>query len=120
MQRVAAFVFAWIALGCTACSESSPCDPGYELRNKLCQPLPASVDAAAPSMDAEAPAFGRTCRGNEDCQGPAPVCFKMPSDPSGFCSATGCDADKSICPSDWMCFDLSLVLPGAPFGCVKL
>jgi len=136
-----------IALLClltaAACEIDEPCDPGYELKAGLCQKVVAGgADAAATATtmcidkpgpdagasDAAAPAaptgeFGRPCTddtNHSECAEPAPLCFKQQGAASGFCSAINCNIYCNVCPATWTCFDLSLVQPGSPHGCVKL
>lgn len=122
-----------------ACTEDDPCDEGQILVDGWCNL--ASVDAAPPAMtdDAAVPdtsdpeagvseagggaatAFGQTCMTSVECPAPTNYCALVPGQPSGNCTATGCNLDASICPAGWTCMDLTMyvgqhicVPPGTP------
>jgi hypothetical protein len=69
------------------------------------------------------PTFGTTCSdttNHSDCPcGPANYCAAMPGQTKGYCTAQGCKADPSVCPSGWSCFDLSAFSPTLPSICTK-
>ncbi len=138
-MRITFSIAALFMLTATACEVDEPCDPGYSLDKGLCEKSPTvGTDAASantcidkPSPDAgisdsgAAPApgeFGRPCTDDvthSECAEPAPLCFKQSASMPGFCSAINCDLYCNICPATWSCFNLGLVQPGAPHGCVK-
>ncbi|MDX2023659.1 MAG: hypothetical protein SF187_25700 [Deltaproteobacteria bacterium] len=114
-----AMVVIGVLLSFAAC-KPEPCDPGYELRDGVCW-LPVPVGDAGTDTAAAGPTFGSSCSdgvGHSDCASPANVCLIQPGQPTGFCSAVGCDQNPSLCPAGWACFDLSQIQPGAPWGCV--
>ncbi len=86
-------------------------------------PAPSSPPPATTSTDGGASppvnAFGRTCKENKECEGVASYCAVMPGKTTGYCTATGCKTNASVCPSGWSCFDISLFQPGAPSICTK-
>ncbi|MCC6751043.1 MAG: hypothetical protein IT371_25545 [Deltaproteobacteria bacterium] len=116
---------AWFA-GCPG----APCDPGQVLENSVCRIVPP--DAGKPDArrdggargdgagDAAAKGvFGAACAKPEECGKPLDFCAIKPGEAKGFCTQTGCDKDKSLCPKDWTCFDLSALQAGLPWICVK-
>ena len=73
-----------------------------------------------PSVCESAATFGSTCTTDDDCTcGAASYCAIMPGQSEGFCTATGCVEDSSVCPAEWSCFDLSSFSPGAPSFCLE-
>jgi hypothetical protein len=62
--------------------------------------------------------FGAACTTKADCGGPTDYCTFSPTEPA-YCSASGCDADPSICPDGWTCFNVADFVPGEPYVCVK-
>ncbi len=75
-------------------------------------------DAGAPG-DGGGSAFGRTCTTNPDCTAPADYCAVLPGQTQGYCTATGCTENASVCPSGWGCLNLALFTPGAPSICTR-
>jgi hypothetical protein len=76
----------------------------------------------APECSAEqaAAAFGRPCsdaQTHRDCGCGADYCAIQPGQSSGYCTATGCTQDPTVCPANWGCFDLSGFDPSAPSIC---
>jgi hypothetical protein len=105
--------------------ESDRCDPDQRYSYGLCYQIDA---AAAPSPDSGSGSggdpfahFDDVCAGDGDCAAPTDFCAKYPSDPTGYCTRTGCLADMTRCPTGWGCLDLSeyLNLPGLPSICTK-
>ena len=86
------------------------------------EPAPAA-DAGAPAGEGGAcapDAFGAACTTDADCACEAAgYCALMPGQTSGYCTATGCKDDPSVCPSGWSCFDLSAFSPTLPAICMK-
>lgn len=119
------------------CANDATCDPGYEVIDGSCvavapPPPPPTGEGGAggapddPSVcDETRPAtgtFGATCMdgvNHTDCACPAPICAVQPGMTSGFCTQIHCDADPSLCPSGWSCFDLSAIDPSYPSTCVE-
>jgi hypothetical protein len=63
--------------------------------------------------------FGASCTTDADCTcAEASFCGLMPGQTVGFCTATGCNEEPSVCPSDWSCFDISIFAPGEPAICL--
>jgi hypothetical protein len=104
---------ALVALGATAlmglagsCKEETPCDPGQDLVNGMCQPgvpdaapLTPQEDAAPPTEAGPSSPFGRVCATSAECTAPADYC----ANPPGNCTAKGCVADPTLCPQGWTC-----------------
>lgn len=84
------------------------------------EPL-STAPPTTPAPDAGAPsgAFGTTCSDDTACSGAATYCALQPGGSSGYCTATGCKDNPSVCPSGWGCMDLSRFRPGAPSICTK-
>lgn len=61
--------------------------------------------------------FGDVCADNAGCAAPAALCAIQPGMTEGYCTAEGCVADPSVCPSGWACFDLTQF--GGPNFCSK-
>jgi hypothetical protein len=61
--------------------------------------------------------FGDVCAGDDSCAAPTDFCAKYPSDPTGYCTRTGCLTDASLCPDGWSCLDLSMY--GYPAICLR-
>ena len=96
--------------------ESERCDPDQRYSYGLCY----TIDAAPSDGTAMTfPHFGDVCTGDPDCIAPTDYCAKYPSDPTGYCTRTGCLTDPTICPGGWSCLDLSVYLPGLPAICLK-
>jgi hypothetical protein len=118
-------------LGLLGCTEDEPCDGTSVYRNRHCvlRATIAALDAAAPPDGPPpgpagdgGPGFGAPCVDDPSCAGggAADRCFKRPGEAAGFCSAVGCDKEPGVCPAGWLCYDLSTIVPGSPWGCVKL
>lgn len=93
------------------------CDPDQTYSQGVCY----GPDAAPSLIDAD-PAFahfGDVCTTDMECAVPTEMCAKQPSDPTGYCTRTGCLAEPAICPSGWGCFDLSVLQAGLPSICTK-
>lgn len=110
-----------ICVGLYAC-KPEPCDPGFELRDGSCWAVrDAGGDSGGDGAAAVTPGFGSPCFDDvafSDCASPANICLRQSAAMPGFCSAVGCDANATLCPMGWTCFDLSLFQPGAPWGCL--
>lgn len=78
------------------------------------EPLP-TAEPKPKSSDS----FGAKCGKSADCSAPADYCAVQPGQPEGYCTATGCKEDASLCPGGWGCFDASMFQPGAPSFCSK-
>ncbi|HET9954579.1 MAG TPA: hypothetical protein VFQ61_08740 [Polyangiaceae bacterium] len=63
-------------------------------------------------------AFAELCTMHTDCAGTTNYCAFSAFEPA-YCSISGCDADPSICPPDWSCFNVGDFVPGEPWVCVK-
>jgi hypothetical protein len=63
--------------------------------------------------------FGRACVDQAGCAMPAPYCALQPGQRDGYCTATGCVEDPSVCPGGWRCLDLSVFSPGQPSVCLR-
>lgn len=95
----------------------------------LGEPVANAPTGPAPTPDAGAPAaggacgdeaFGTTCTTDADCGCEAAgYCALMPGQTTGYCTATGCKDDPSVCPSGWSCFDLSAFSATLPAICMK-
>lgn len=83
------------------------------------EPLGTAAPAPSPSGGAASGSFGATCTDSTGCSGAASYCALMPGRSSGYCTATGCKANPSVCPEKWGCLDLSSFQPGAPPICTK-
>jgi hypothetical protein len=74
-------------------------------------------DAGAAGSPATATTdFGDSCAEHADCGGDTDYCAAPPGG-TAYCTASGCDADASICPMNWACFDVSQFAPGEPWIC---
>lgn len=120
--RVHPFALACLVLA--ACfSDTDHCDPDQRYAFGLCY----QIDAAASPADAASTAdadprfahFSDVCTGDDSCAAPTDYCAKYPSDPTGYCTRTGCLTDLSICPDGWSCLDLSVYLAGLPAICLR-
>jgi hypothetical protein len=67
--------------------------------------------------DASFAHFGDVCAGDGDCAAPTDFCAKYSTDPTGYCTRTGCLTDASLCPDGWSCLDLSMY--GYPVICLR-
>lgn len=114
--RLALCLLAIAFAGCF--SESERCDPDQRYSYGLCYQIDAAVTQEAGS-DASFEHFAEVCTGDTDCVAPTNFCAKYPSDPSGYCTRTGCLTDMAICPSGWSCLDLTVYAPGLPAICIK-
>lgn len=106
-------------------------DVGVSVTNCLFvygEPLGSTApDAGAPATGNVDPAvcegsaaFGSACSADSDCScEAASYCAIMPGQAEGFCTATGCVEDASVCPAEWSCFDLSAISSGAPSFCLE-
>jgi len=86
--------------------------------------LGAGGAAGSPAGSCDAAGeFGKSCKdgqGSSDCPcAPASYCAVMPGQTEGYCTATGCKEDPSVCPSGWSCFDLSAFSPELKPICLK-
>ena len=108
----------------------------FTFGESLGEPVTAMPTAPAPAADAGSPsdqgdqgdqggacgadAFGTACTSDADCSCEAAgYCALMPGQTSGYCTATGCTDDPSVCPSGWSCFDLSAFSSDLPAICMK-
>jgi hypothetical protein len=84
-----------------------------------------SNSSAGSTCDASSPqGFGAACTtSGPDASAcpcaPAGYCALMPGQTQGYCTATDCKANRSVCPSGWSCFDLSIFDPTLPAICAK-
>jgi len=62
--------------------------------------------------------FGDACADDSACGGDTDYCAAQPGAPA-YCTASGCDADASICPTDWTCFNVGQFAPGEPWVCIQ-
>src|SRR5262249_40192918 len=74
---------------------------------------PDSGTGTKPASD-----FGAACNEHADCKGATNYCAKSPFGPP-YCSASGCDADPTLCPSGWTCFNVGQSAPGDPYVCAE-
>lgn len=81
------------------------------------EPL-ATVDPPSPKPPTTS-AWGRECKESKECAAEASYCALMPGKTTGYCTATGCKTNASVCPEGWGCFDVSAFQPGAPSICTK-
>lgn len=82
------------------------------------EPL-ATVDPPAAPRPPASGAFGKDCTDSKECSGEASYCALQPGKTTGYCTATGCTSNASVCPAGWGCFDVSAFQPGAPSICTK-
>ena len=110
-----------LAIASAACvPESDRCDPDQRYSYGLCYTIDAAVSPVdGNDANASFAHYGDVCAGDGDCAAPTDYCAKYPSDPTGYCTRTGCLTDASLCPDGWSCLDLSVYLPGLPAICVK-
>lgn len=93
-----------------ACAdEEHLCDPDQTFSQGVCYDPPTEDETFAH--------FGDTCTDDTGCEAPTSFCVKLPGAASGYCTATGCLEDASVCPADWVCTDLSSYGPGLPSIC---
>lgn len=90
------------------------------------EPLSSDDETNPPPKDKEkdppaaaSDAFGGACADSSACSGAASYCALQPGQTEGYCTATGCKEDASVCPSGWSCFDLAVFQPGGPSICMK-
>src|SRR5262249_21142854 len=123
---------AFIAL---ACDESDPCGAGMQSSNGTCVPDNAggggaSAGSAGTAAGGDASGsggagaggagsgdFGAACSMHSECTGDTNYCAVQPGNP-GYCTVSGCDADMSLCPSGWTCFNVGQFAPGEPWVCI--
>lgn len=120
ISRLHVFVISALGVGCGV---GQLCDPDQTYAKGVCfgpdaAPLP---DAAPSSTDAnlQFAHFGDVCVTDMECATPTDFCARLPADPTGYCTQTGCLAPPAICPSGWGCFDLSVLQAGLPTICTK-
>jgi hypothetical protein len=105
-----------------ACTEDDPCGPGQVYQNGSCAAETPGGDAGgeqdAATDGPPGEAFGATCAQHPECTAPTDYCAVQPGSP-GYCTAKGCDANASICPEGWTCFNLGQFAPGEPWICTK-
>ena len=113
-----------------ACTDSDPCGEGQVYSDGACRknsiqsPGTAGASgadaAASPDGAAGAPSsdFGAACSVHEDCTGPTNYCAKSPFGPA-YCTVSGCDADATLCPGGWTCFNVGQFAPGEPYVCAQ-
>ncbi len=82
---------------------------------------PPSAPPPPPPSDGGAAggSFGAACGSSAACSGAANYCALSPGASTGYCTATGCKANPSVCPDKWGCLDLSSFQPGSPAICTK-
>jgi hypothetical protein len=98
--------------------EDERCDPDQRYSYGLCYQTETSVPPdAGPAHSYEH--FEDVCVTDGDCAAPTDYCAKWPSDPTGYCTRTGCLTDMSLCPAGWSCVDLSVYLAGLPAVCLR-
>ena len=109
-----------LAIAMAACvPESDRCDPDQRYSYGLCYTIDAAVSPVdGNDANASFAHYGDVCAVDGDCAAPTDYCAKYPSDPTGYCTRTGCLTDASLCPDSWSCLDLSVYLPGLPAICV--
>lgn len=108
-----ALIVAAVLSGCVG--QDSKCDPGQDLSNGVC----FTPDAPASTVDADLrfAHFGDVCADETACVAPTTFCVILPGEATGYCTATGCLEDATVCPVDWGCVDLSVYGPGLPSIC---
>jgi hypothetical protein len=83
------------------------------------QPL-STTSTQPPAAASCNDAFGTDCSADADCScEAASYCAIMPGQSRGYCTATGCKTNPSVCPAGWSCFDLSAFSAGLPALCMK-
>jgi hypothetical protein len=98
--------------------ESDRCDPDQHYRYGLCYAMDAAVSPVdGNDAGADFAHYGDVCAADRECATPTDFCAKYPSDPTGYCTRTGCLTDASLCPGGWSCLDLSMY--GYPAICIK-
>jgi len=78
----------------------------------------AGAEAACSPMDF----FGAPCTdtvNHSECGCAADYCAQQPGEAEGYCTATDCLQDPSVCPAGWSCFDVSIFAPGSPAVCLR-
>jgi len=127
-----------VAAGCvtSGCATSASCSPGERFSQGMCLPAGSGSRPSSPTAETDAGAlgdgcdavapksgktgtFGATCKTDDDCGNPAPICAIQPTDATGFCSQINCSTNPSVCPAGWSCFDPSVINPDWPTVCVK-
>jgi hypothetical protein len=119
VARLALGLVLGLGAALVGCEEDDPCGPDLEFERGYCRPLRPDAGGGPPATADAGPGFGTPCAEDQQCGGMAPRCFRRPEEAMGFCSATDCDKMPAICPAGWLCFDLSIIVPGSPHGCVK-
>ena len=51
--------------------------------------------------------WGKTCSTDDDCGADAATCGKAPGQASGTCTATGCNADPTVCVDGYTCLSFA-------------
>jgi hypothetical protein len=109
------------------CADDADCDPGQELEEGRCVDASGAAGSAGASGSAGRDAgsggetFGATCSDDEthsECGGAADYCAVQPGQP-GYCTATSCVEDPSVCPAEWGCLNLAAFDPSLPSVCTK-
>lgn len=98
----------------SACSIDNPCSADEVLRNGYCYPTDAgqsppvngTPDGSAGGAAESGPGggFGQSCSMAADCTAPSAFCAPAPLE---YCTAFGCDTDPTVCPTGWICLDLT-------------
>lgn len=89
-------------------------DVGVPLTNCIFTAGEVEIGTIEPTTE-----FGAFCVEDANCESPVDTCFRPPGQTSGYCSASGCDIDPSICPENWSCLDLSIFNPSLPHICQR-
>lgn len=123
--------FAAAAVGLSlGCYLDDPCDEGQVFEEEVFACAPAPMDAGtstaspdAGSMDAGqvvicASNFGSDCRSSSQCGCRSDYCVIAPLEKVGFCSATHCLSDPTLCPDGFECLNVTAVAPALESICV--
>lgn len=123
-------LFATVGL-LAACADDAECDDGQVLEENRCvEENSGSAGSAGTSTagtgsgagGAGADMFGATCTDDEthaECGGNATYCAIQPGQSEGYCTATGCVEDPSVCPDGWGCLNLAAFDPSLPSVCTQ-
>jgi len=105
-----------LVAGAACMPERDRCDPDQHYSYGLCYQIDAVVTHDA-GPDGSYSHFDDVCADTSECVAPTDFCAKYPTDPSGYCTRTGCLTDIAICPGGWSCLDLAMY--GLPAICLK-
>jgi hypothetical protein len=101
------------------CVVEAGSEPGGEGGAAGAEPATGGVVGEGGAGTCENPsAFEDPCMTSADCRCEVNYCALQPGASEGICTRTGCVEDPSVCPSNLICFDLSVFDSSLPSICV--